>query len=218
MSRKGIQVAIILCLVTLLLPVVGVSASEPARIDFLTFSSDKSPISGVVFEVVAISEPGKKEGTLLGTFTTGKDGTVTTGEIPYGLYIVRNTVIPEDYESIHDEDDVEISLPYVSEIGGELQYTILYQPKYREVIKVTEPTTTPISPDETEQVTKPVETSVKKSETDIDLDPDTDPPPTDDIGKNPNVYLIVGLALIVAATSLSIYFTAGRNKKSGSGE
>lgn len=212
MSKKGIQVAIILCLVTLLLPVVGVSASEPARIDFLTLSSDKNPILGVVFEVVAISEPGEKEGTLLGTFTTGKDGTVTTGEIPYGLYIVRNTVIPEEYESIHNEDDVEISLPYVLEVGGELQYTILYQPKYREVIKVTEPMTTPTSPDETETV----ETSVKKSETDIDLD--TDPPPTDDIGKNPNVYLIVGLALIIAAISLSIYFTVDRNKKTGSGE
>lgn len=95
--------------------------------------------------------------------TTNEMGVASTGKtLQFDTYSVKVVKVPEDYENANN-DEVELVLPYFIENNSELQTTVLYQPKFRKII---EPTTEPTGKD--------------------------DKPVTDDLSKDPKIYLIAG--------------------------
>ncbi|MGD9663034.1 MAG: collagen binding domain-containing protein, partial [Porticoccaceae bacterium] len=67
-----------------------------------TDGATKAPLEGVVFEVF------DKDGKVVATLTTGKDGTATTGWLPYGDYTVKEKTAKEGY--VLDETVREIQI------------------------------------------------------------------------------------------------------------
>lgn len=170
-TRKSLfLVLIILMFISILIQKTFVSAEENlGQIDVLALDADKNPVVGVEISIQ------NDQTTVL--LTTNEMGVASTGKtLQFDTYSVKVVKVPEDYENANN-DEVELVLPYFIENNSELQTTVLYQPKFRKII---EPTTEPTG-DASSDIDKKTEPTGKD-----------DKPVTDDLSKDPKIYLIAG--------------------------
>lgn len=73
-----------------------------ANISVNKTDATNNPLSGAEFKVIANNVKGVPKDTTVATFTTGSDGKGSTGELPPGTYILRETKAPNGYVTAAD--------------------------------------------------------------------------------------------------------------------